>query len=87
MYDIYIYLTVSWHPGNRSHQWVARKLSLLFLHALDEAINVWEKAASSEGNPLPGRYWHLSEEENAIREKLLNVNVSTTGKQSCNGFT
>jgi hypothetical protein len=68
------------HPGNRSHQWVARKLSLLFLHALDEAITVWENAASSDGNPIPGKYWHLSEEESAIREKLRSVDVSSTGK-------
>ena len=71
---------MSWHPGNKSHQWTARKLSLLFLHALDEAIEVWEKASSSDGNPLPGKHWHLSEEENSIREKLRSVDVSNTGK-------
>lgn len=58
---------------------MARKLSLLFLHALEEAINVWE-GASSDGNPLPGKYWHLSDEEHAIREKLLSVDVASTGK-------
>lgn len=71
---------VSWHPGNRSHQWIARKLSLLFLHALDEAINLWENAAATDGNPLPGKYWHLAEEENAIRSKLRNVDLDSTGK-------
>ncbi|KAL3793748.1 hypothetical protein HJC23_013310 [Cyclotella cryptica] len=69
---------VSWHPGNRSHQWTARKLSLLFLHALDKAINVWENAAASDGNPLPIKYWHLAAEENAIRSKLRNVDVDST---------
>lgn len=71
------------HPGNRSHQWVGRKLSLLFLHALEEAINVWENAASSDGNPIPGKFWHLSEEENTIREKLRSVDVSATGESFC----
>ena len=73
-------LQASWHPGNKTHQWVARKLSLLFLHALEEAINVWEKAASTDGNPLPGKYWHLSAEEKVIRDKLLNVDLNSTGE-------
>jgi hypothetical protein len=52
----------------------------LFLHALDEAISVWEGAALTDGNPIPGKYWHLSEEEHVIRDKLGNVDVSTTGE-------
>lgn len=73
----------SWHPGNKTHQWVARKLSLLFLRALEEAINVWEKASSSDGNPLPSKYWHLSAEEKVIRDKLLNVDLNSTGESLC----
>jgi hypothetical protein len=69
---------VSWHPGNRTHQWTARKLSLLFLHALEEAINVWEKAASTDGNPLDGKYWHLSKEETAIRDAVRKADVVNT---------
>lgn len=67
-----------WHPGNRSHQLIARRMTLLFLHALDEAMNVWEKATESEGNPLDGKYWHLAEEEEKIRDKLKSANATAT---------
>jgi hypothetical protein len=43
-------------------------------------MNAWENAASADGNPIPGKYWHLTEEENAIREKLRNVDANETGK-------
>ena len=33
-----------WHPGNRSHQLIARRMTLLFLRALDEALDLWLKA-------------------------------------------
>ncbi|KAL3823499.1 hypothetical protein ACHAXA_010821 [Cyclostephanos tholiformis] len=69
----------SWHPGNWVHQSTARKLSLVFLHALDEAFAIWEAAASADGNPLPGKYWHLRDEENAIRDAVKKANVTTTG--------
>lgn len=70
----------SWHPGNWVHQSTARKISLVFLHALDEALTLWEKAASEDGgNPLDGKHWHLQSEEDAIREKLQKVDVTTTG--------
>ena len=67
-----------WHPGNRSHQLIARRMTLLFLRALDEAMNVWLKAIASEGVPLDGKYWHLAEEENKIREALKNANATAT---------
>jgi hypothetical protein len=68
----------SWHPGNFSHQSTARKISLLFLHALDEAFGMWEEAASNGGNPLDGKYWHLHNEEEAIRSALRTANATAT---------
>ena len=69
----------SWHPGNWVHQSTARKISLLFLHALDKALSMWEEAMSEDGgNPLDGKYWHLEKEENTIRDAARNVNASAT---------
>jgi len=67
-----------WHPGNRSHQLIARRMTLLFLRALDEAMDVWSKASESEGNPLDGKYWHLAEEEDKIRNALKSANATAT---------
>ncbi|KAK1739865.1 hypothetical protein QTG54_009624 [Skeletonema marinoi] len=67
-----------WHPGNRSHQLIGRRMTLLFLRALDEAMNIWLRATVSEGSPLDGKYWHLAEEENKIRDALKSGNATAT---------
>ncbi|KAL7493809.1 hypothetical protein ACHAWT_002711, partial [Skeletonema menzelii] len=67
-----------WHPGNRAHQLIARRMTLLFLRALDEAMNIWLKATVSEGSPLDGKYWHLAEEEKKIRDALKSANATAT---------
>ena len=68
----------SWHPGNFVHQASARKMSVLFLQALDEALALWEKGASTDGNPLDGKHWHLQVEEEKIRDALKNANAAET---------
>jgi hypothetical protein len=69
----------SWHPGNWVHQSTARKISLVFLHALEEAFAVWEAAASAGGNPLDGKHWHLRDEEGAIRAAVRGADAAATG--------
>jgi hypothetical protein len=69
----------SWHPGNWVHQSTARKISVVFLHALDEAFAVWEAAASAHGNPLDGKYWHLRDEEGKIRDAVRGADAAATG--------
>lgn len=74
----------SWHPGNWVHQSTARKISLLFLHALDKALTMWELAVASDGgNPIDGKHWHLQSEEDEIRNKLLNTPGNAT---QCGGL-
>ena len=68
-------VTVSWHPGFRTHKWNGRRLSLLILQALDAAITLWEQNASS---PLESKHWHLAAEEQTIRENLKKVDVAKT---------
>ena len=69
----------SWHPGNWVHQSTARKISLVFLHALDEAFAVWEAAASADGNPLDGKHWHVDAEDGAIRDAVRGADAAATG--------
>lgn len=69
----------SWHPGNLTHQYTARKLSLLFLHAMTEALNRWKEAVETEGSPLGAKYWHLYEEEEKIRDAFKRADVDKTG--------
>ena len=33
---------VGWHPGNRQHTWSGRKLALVLLEGLEDALDVWE---------------------------------------------
>lgn len=69
-------LQASWHPGNWGHQASARKLSLVFLHALDDALALWE--SKLEETPLPATYWHIREEEAKIQEALKNEDATST---------
>mmetsp|Transcript_41004 Transcript_41004/g.86167 ORF Transcript_41004/g.86167 Transcript_41004/m.86167 type:complete len:687 (-) Transcript_41004:173-2233(-) len=69
----------SWnHPGYIVHQSTARKLTLLFLHALDEALLLWQEEVLAKGNPLHGKHWHLLKEEEKILSALLATHASTT---------
>ena len=69
----------SWHPGNLTHQYTARKLSLLLLHALNVALNRWKEAVDTDGSPLDGKYWHLHDEEEKIRDAFKGADVNNTG--------
>merc|ERR1719310_1790355 len=69
----------SWHPGNLTHQYTARKISLLLLHAMSVALDKWKEAVETEGSPLDGKYWHLYEEEEKIRDAFKRADVDKTG--------
>jgi len=74
----------SWHPGNYIHQSSARKITLVFLRALDEALALWEEKATAPedeggGIPLDARHWHLREEDEEIRKALRSADVDATG--------
>lgn len=61
---------VSWHPGNRQHQWSGRKLALVVLEALKVAFEQWEDGIVQDGCPLAASHWHVEESYNIIRENL-----------------
>ena len=60
----------SWHPGNRVHQLIGRKWSLIVLYALEKALKDWESGIEAGGMPLPEKYWHVGPEYEKIRAKL-----------------
>ena len=56
-------------PGNYAHQLEARKLSMLFLHALDNALDRWADGIK-DGFPLPDSVWHIGDHYSRIRESV-----------------
>lgn len=73
---------VSWHPGWRFHQWQGRKLAMIVLAALQEAINVWEGGLADEGSPLPDSYWHVGERYKVVRQALrTHITTPKAGAQ------
>lgn len=73
---------VSWHPGNRHHQWQGRKLALVMLEALVVAFERWEEGIKASGLPLAASYWHVEAMYNTIREKLrTHVNTPKPGEE------
>lgn len=57
-------------PGNYAHQLEARKLTMLFLHALDVALDKWVEGIEADGFPLVDSYWHVGDAYENIREKV-----------------
>ena len=60
----------SWHPGNRVHQLIGRKWSLIVLYALEKALDDWKSGIEADGIPLADQYWHVGRDYEEIREKL-----------------
>ncbi len=75
---------VSWHPGDREHQFNSRKTILLFLDALDKAFAVWEEGIDKDGFPLKESYWHLGDEYKQFRNNLTSyLNGPGLGESEC----
>eukprot|EP00547_Thalassionema_nitzschioides_P005665 CAMPEP_0194216766 /NCGR_PEP_ID=MMETSP0156-20130528/19625_1 /TAXON_ID=33649 /ORGANISM="Thalassionema nitzschioides, Strain L26-B" /LENGTH=863 /DNA_ID=CAMNT_0038945603 /DNA_START=86 /DNA_END=2677 /DNA_ORIENTATION=+ len=58
------------YPGRYVHQLKARKLSMLLLHALDAALDVWVDGIQENGFPLQDNYWHVGDVYTNIRESV-----------------
>jgi hypothetical protein len=67
---------VSWHPGNRQHQWQGRRLALVLLEALGAAFERWEESIAKDGLPLAASNWHVGDSYKVIRE-TLRTHVNT----------
>ena len=60
----------SWHPGNRVHQLIGRKWSLVVLYALEKALEDWESGIEADGMPLAEKYWHVGPAYEEIHTNL-----------------
>ena len=67
---------VSWHPGNRHHQWQGRRLALVLLEALGAAFERWEESIGKDGWPLAASQWHVGDSYKVVRE-TLRTHVNT----------
>jgi len=59
-----------WHPGFREHQVVGRGISLMILHALENAMTQWLEICVHSGYPLEKEHWHMTEYYKKIHEKI-----------------
>jgi len=58
------------HPSWRSYQLTGRKISLIFLHALEEAVDLWQENTVVVGRfPLDDQFWHLTDHYAKIRNE------------------
>eukprot|EP00978_Attheya_sp_CCMP212_P048262 scaffold494339_cov157-Attheya_sp.AAC.1 len=77
---------ISWHPGFRYHHFQGRKVALLVLKGLKEALQVLEGGIGMDRNdnvsfPLPEKYWHVGTMYETIRHNFkTNVNKSAASK-------
>ena len=70
-------------PNFRQHQWEGRKLSLLVLHALKQALLVWEKELQkSNGVPLKDSLWHVGAVYEKLRDSIRTLKKSRNEEPS-----
>jgi hypothetical protein len=58
------------NPGPLAHKLEGRMLSMLVLHALDEALDKWVNGIEKDGFPLMEDYWHVGTSYNEVRESV-----------------
>jgi hypothetical protein len=69
-------------PGNYAHQLEARKLSMLFLHALDNALDRWADGIKDGVFPLADSIWHIGDHYTRIRESVRTAH-DESNKSEC----
>ena len=59
-----------WHPGYRTHKFNGRQVSMIFLHALQAAFEIWEAGMEKDKFPLPESYWHVGDLYKDIQKEV-----------------
>jgi len=59
-----------WHPGNRRHQLVGRKITFMILEALKDALTMWNDAKDYK---LADDAWHVTSLYDNTRSKVENL--------------
>ena len=57
------------YPGVYKHQFEARKLTMMFLHAIEDALDQWNDL-SQDSFPLRDEYWHIDDMDTKVRDAL-----------------
>lgn len=63
------------YPGHRRHQLEGRKMSLVVLHALAAALDLWQEKLKDDKNPLPlaDEFWHVGDTYMRIRKTVMGT--------------
>jgi hypothetical protein len=61
------------YQNNREHQWEGRKLTLLVLHALEEALDRWGTEMARDRLPLADDLWHVGPTYKELRESVRTL--------------
>jgi hypothetical protein len=61
------------YPNDYMHRLEGRKMAMLVLHALDEALDRWIEQSEQGGIPLPNDLWHVGPVYEQLREKVRTL--------------
>jgi hypothetical protein len=69
------------YANHQEHQWEGRKLTLLVLHALEEALDRWGTEMAGDRLPLADNLWHVGPTYKELRESVRTLEPKA-GKSS-----
>ena len=75
----------SGYANYQQHRWEARKLAMLVLHALEEALKQWTQKTEDGVFPLPEEMWHVGGVYEELRESVRTL-VRQPGKSAAVPF-
>lgn len=67
-------------PNFNTQKLEGRKLAMLVLHALDEAIDRWTQQTEQGNLPLPSEMWHVGETYDSVRESVRTSKSTECGR-------
>ena len=76
------------YPSDRQQRLEGRKLAMLVLHALDEALDRWIEQDTQDVRPLPNELWHVGPASEELRERVRTLEETTSGGggSACESF-
>ena len=64
------------YPNINVQKLQGRKLAMLVLHALDDALDRWKASLEQNKLPLPNEQWHVGPAYSKVREVVRNLGFS-----------
>lgn len=61
------------YPNYREHQWEGRKLALVVLQALQEALTRWNGEATAGRLPMSATWWHVGKVYEELRSSIRSL--------------